>query len=77
MLLRNCDYWGTDMATLKDMKEMLAVLMESPIYLTMPPYKRLALVKQNEPGLSRNLRSSILGWVKTGIFNYPPYQGRF
>ncbi len=65
------------MAALIDKKEILAVFMESPLYLTMPPYKRLALVKQDEPEFSRNLRSSILGWVKTGIFNYPPYQGRF
>jgi hypothetical protein len=55
---------------------MLAVFMESPLYLTMPPYKRLELVQQYEPQFSRNLRSSILGWVKTGIFHYPPSQGR-
>jgi len=65
------------MAALKDLKEMLAVLMESPFYLTMPPQKRLALVKQDEPQYSGNLRSSMLDWVKTGIFHYPPYQGRF
>jgi len=65
------------MAALIDKKEMLAVFMESPLYLTMPPYKRLALVKQDEPEFSRNLRSSILDWIKTGIFHYPPYQGRF
>jgi hypothetical protein len=65
------------MATLKDMKEMLAVLMESPFYLTMPPTKRLALVKQDGLQFCPHLRTSILAWVKTGIFHYPPYQGRF
>ncbi len=65
------------MATLADRKEMLAVLMESPLYLTMPLNKRLELVQQYEPQFSRNLRSSIIDWIKTGIFHYPPYQGRF
>jgi|GEM_PF-4598870 hypothetical protein len=65
------------MAAPIDKKDMVAVFLESPLYWTMPPSKRLELVKQDEPQFSRNLRRSMLAWVKTGIFHYPPYQGRF
>ncbi len=65
------------MATLERIKKILAILMESPLYLTMPPPKRLELIKYQQTQSSNNLRSSMLDWIKTGKFPNPPYPDRF
>jgi hypothetical protein len=65
------------MPTLTKIKKILAILMESPLYLTMPPPKRLELVKYKQQESADKLRSSMLDWIKTGKFHHPPYPDRF
>jgi len=65
------------MPTLKRIKQILAILMESPLYLTMPPPQRLELVKYNQQESSNKLRSNMLDWIKTGKFPNPPYPDRY
>jgi len=54
---------------MKDMakRDVVAVYMESPIYFSLPVHERLDLV--NRKPASRDTRSDLLAWVKTGCFN--------
>lgn len=51
----------------KAKKDIIAIYMESPIYLTISLRKRLELV--NRQFSCDNSREAFLYWVKTGIFN--------
>ena len=54
-----------------DRKEVVGMFMESPLYFSMPPRKRLEFVKRaNRPHASRSLREDLLSWVRTGHFYF-------
>jgi hypothetical protein len=53
-------------------REVVAMCMESPLYFTMPLWKRLILLKKLEhKSSSQHLRDNFLSWVKTGNFDHP------
>jgi len=53
-------------------REVVAMCMESPLYFTMPLWKRLIFLKNLEQrSSSEHLRDNFLSWVKTGNFNHP------
>ena len=53
-------------------REVVAMCMESPLYFTMPLWKRLIFLKNLEQrSSSEHLRDNFLSWVKTGNFTHP------
>ena len=53
-------------------REIVAMCMESPLYFTMPLWKRLVFLKNLEQrSSSEHLRDNFLSWVKTGNFKHP------
>lgn len=53
-----------------DMKELIRMAIESPLYFTLPLKIRLDFLNRRERFFSsNNLREDLLSWVRTGHFD--------